>query len=417
MPVDIVDASVVVDLALLAAGLLLLASVAAARLSQRLRVPALLLFLGLGMLAGSDGPGGIAFNSPESAQAVGTVALVLILFAGGLDTSWIAVRPVLVPGILLSTVGVIITAVVVGTAAWWLLGTFSSFQLGQEGLSWTEALLLGAIVASTDAAAIFPLFRSGGMLPRARMRALIELEAGSNDPMAVILTTTLIGLLLAPDSGPGGAILALGTGLTLGVVVGVAMGLLAAAAIQKIGLDAAGLYPALALAFGLSTYGITDLMTGNGFLAVYVCGVIVGNRVTVNRLLIVQVNDAISWVAQIAMFLVMGLLIFPSQLLDVAPVGIALALVLMFVARPASVFSCLAPFGYSRSEMSYVAWSGLKGAVPIVLATFPATVGLNAASELFTVVFFVVIVSVLVQGWTQIPVGLRLGVLTRDPPG
>lgn len=345
----------VVDLALLAVGLLLLASVAAARLSQRLRVPALLLFLGLGMLAGSDGPGGVAFNSPESAQTVGTVALVLILFAGGLDESWIAVRPVLVPGILLSTVGVLITAFIVGTAAWWLLGSFSSFQLGQEGLSWTEGLLLGAIVASTDAAAIFPLFRSGGILPRPRIRALIELEAGSNDPVAVVLTTTLIGLLLSPTSGPGWAIVTLGTGLALGVVIGAGMGLLAVVAIERIGLDAAGLYPARALAYGLSTYGITDLMTGNGFLAVYLCGLIIGNRVIVNRLLIVQVNDAIAWVAQIAMFLAVGLLIFPSQLLDVAPVGIALALVLMFVARPASVLSRLAPFGYSRAEMSYVA--------------------------------------------------------------
>ncbi|MGB3764224.1 MAG: potassium/proton antiporter [Ornithinimicrobium sp.] len=404
----------IVDQGVLGVGLLLLASVVAARLSERLRLPALVLFLILGMLAGSDGPGGIVFDSLESAQTVGTVALVLILFAGGLDTEWATVRPVLAPGLLLSTVGVLITAFIVGTAAWWLLGSFSGFQIGQEGLTWTEGLLLGAIVASTDAAAIFPLFRGGGPMPKPRIRALLELEAGSNDPMAVILTTTLIGLLLTPSDGPGGAVLDLGVGLALGVVVGVGMGLLAAATIERIALNASGLYPALALAFGLSTYGLTELLTGNGFLAVYVSAVLIGNRVTTNHQLIVQVNDAVAWVAQIAMFLVMGLLVFPSQLLQVAPAAIALAVVLIFVARPISVVSCLKPFGYTRPEMTYVAWSGLKGAVPIVLATFPATLGVEAASELFSVVFFVVLVSVLVQGWSQIPVGRRLGVLTQD---
>lgn len=404
-----------VDFAVLAVGLLLLTSVVAARLSERLRVPALLLFLGLGMLAGSDGPGGIAFDSPGSAQAVGTVALIFILFAGGLDTSWSVVRPVLAPGLLLSTVGVLITAAIVGTAAWWLLGSFSGFQVGQQGLTWTEGLLLGAIVASTDAAAIFPLFRGGGFLPRPRIRAVIELEAGSNDPMAVILTTTVIGLVLSPTSGLGSAVVGLGTGLTLGVLMGVATGLLAVISIERIELDADGLYPALALAFGLSTYGLTELVTGNGFLAVYVCGVVIGNRVNTNRLLILQVNDAAAWMAQIAMFLVMGLLVFPSELLDVAPAGIAVALVLLLIARPLSVFACLAPFGYRRSEMTYVSWSGLKGAVPIVLATFPATGGIEAADELFSVVFFVVLISVLVQGWGQIPVGRRLGVFTEGP--
>lgn len=404
-----------VDVAVLAVGLLLLASVAAARLSERLRVPALLLFLGLGMLAGSDGPGGVAFDSPQAAQAVGTVALIFILFAGGLDTSWGIVRPVLAPGLLLSTIGVLITAVIVGTAAWWLLGSFSGLQIGQQGLTWTEGLLLGAIVASTDAAAIFPLFRSGGALPRPRIRAVIELEAGSNDPMAVILTTAVIGLVLAPDSGLGSAGATLATGLTLGVLAGLAMGLLAVVAVERIALDASGLYPALALAFGLSTYGFAELLTGNGFLAVYICGVVIGNRVKTNRMLILQVNDAVAWVAQIAMFLVMGLLVFPSQLLDVAPAGIAIALVLLLIARPVGVFTCLAPFGFTRPEMTYVAWSGLKGAVPIVLATFPATAGVEAADELFSVVFFVVLISVLVQGLGQIPVGRRLGVLTEDP--
>lgn len=404
-----------VDLAILATGLLLLGSVAAARLSERLRVPALLLFLILGMLLGSEGPGGIVFHSLESAQNVGTVALVLILFAGGLDTEWAIIRPVLAPGLLLSTVGVVITALIVGTAAWLLLGSFSNFQLGQDGITWTEGLLFGAIVASTDAAAIFPLFRGGGPVPRRRIRALLELEAGSNDPMAVVLTVTVIGLLLSPDDGLAGAGPELVSGLLLGALIGVGIGALAATVIERIALNASGLYPALSLAFGLTTYGVTELATGNGFLAVYVCGVVVGNRLTTNHALIVQVNDAVAWVAQIAMFLVMGLLVFPSQLLSVAPAGIALALVLMFVARPVSVFSCLSPFGYTQNEMTYVAWSGLKGAVPIVLATFPATAGVSAANELFSVVFFVVLVSVLVQGWSQIPVGRRLGVVAEDP--
>lgn len=398
-------------LSILLVGLLLLISVAAARVSERLRVPALLLFLGLGMLVGSEGLGGVDFESAVLAQAVGTVALVLILFSGGLDTEWSTVRPILAPGLILSTVGVLITTLIVGTTAWWLLESFADFSLGQDGLSWTEGLLLGAIVASTDAAAIFTLFRGGGPLPRPKIRALIELESGTNDPMAVILTTTLLGLITLQTAGPGAAIVGLAAGLVLGAVAGFLVGFVGAKTINRIDLGAKGLYPVLALAFGLSAYGIAELITGNGFLAVYVCGLMVGNRVIDNQTLIIQSNDALAWLAQIAMFLAMGLLVFPSQLIDVAPVGIAVALVLMFVARPASVLLCLAPFGYRRQEMGYVSWAGLKGAVPIVLATFPATVGLAAASDLFSVVFFVVVVSVLLQGWTQIPVARWLGVL------
>ncbi|UJH70439.1 potassium/proton antiporter [Ornithinimicrobium sp. INDO-MA30-4] len=331
-------------LAILLVGLLLLISVAAARLSEGLKVPALLLFLGLGMLVGSEGPGGVAFDSPVLAQAIGTVALVLILFSGGLDTEWSTVRPVLTPGLVLSTVGVLITTLIVGTTAWWLLASFTEFSLGQDGLSWPEGLLLGAIVASTDAAAIFTLFRGGGPLPRPRIRALIELESGTNDPMAVILTTTLLGLITFQTAGPGAALFGLATGLLLGVGVGWAVGVVGALAIDRVRLGASGLYPVLALAFGLSAYGLAELVTGNGFLAVYVCGLLIGNRVTAGRTVIIQSNDALAWLAQIAMFLTMGLLIFPSDLIDVAPVGIAVAVVLMFVGRPASAFLCLAPW-------------------------------------------------------------------------
>lgn len=231
--------------------------------------------------------------------------------------------------------------------------------------------------------------------------------------MAVILTTTLLGLITFQTAGPGAALFGLATGLLLGVGVGWAVGVVGALAIDRVRLGASGLYPVLALAFGLSAYGLAELVTGNGFLAVYVCGLLIGNRVTAGRTVIIQSNDALAWLAQIAMFLTMGLLVFPSDLIDVAPVGIAVAAVLMFVARPASAFLCLAPFGFDRKEMGYVSWAGLKGAVPIVLATFPATVGVAAASELFSVVFFVVVASVLLQGWTQIPVARRLGVLNK----
>ncbi|MDH3959060.1 MAG: potassium/proton antiporter [Actinomycetota bacterium] len=400
-----------VEVAVLVAGILLLAGVFAARASERLRVPALLLFLGVGMLAGSEGPGGIAFDSPEVAQAVGTVCLVVILFSGGLDTQWATIRPVLAPGLVLATAGVILTALVLGTAAWLLLGTYTTFELGEGGLSWPEALLLGVIVSSTDAAALFALFKGAGPMPTARIRSVLELESSTNDPVAVILTTVLLGVLTASAGGVGAAALDILVQILVGAVAGVGVGWVGAALVDRLGGAAAGLHPILALAVGFVAFGLTDLIGGNGFLAVYLAGLVLGNRISANRQLVLEVTDAFAWLAQIVMFLVLGLLVFPSELAGVAPVAVALAFVLMFLARPGAVFVCLAPFRFGARPMAYVSWAGLKGAVPIVLATFPATYGLGAAREVFSVVFVIVVVSVLVQGLTLESASRRMGVL------
>ena len=403
------------DLTVLAAGVLLILAVLSVRLSERLRMPVLLLFLGLGMAAGSEGPGGIAFDSPGLAQSVGTVCLVVILFAGGLDTAWSSVRSVVGPGLLLATGGVLVSTLILGTAAWWLLGSYTDLRLGGDGISWTEGLLIGAIVSSTDAAAIFGLFRSGSPAPRRRLRSLLELESGTNDPMAVILTVTLIGILNRGEASLGSALAGVLLGIVVGAVLGLLLGGVAAVGADALRLSIPGLYPVLCLGVALTTYGTAQAIEGNGFLAVYLCGLVLGNRVRSHRRLIIQVSDALAWIAQIAMFITMGLLVFPSELVGVAPVGIVLALILMFLARPVSVFLCLLPSGFSARESAYVSWAGLRGAVPVVLATFPATAGLTQAGDVFGVVFFLVVVSVLVQGFTLGPVGRRLGI--EEPAG
>ena len=361
------------------------------------------------MLAGSEGIGGIDFDAPAVAQDIGTVALAIILFSGGLDTHWATMRQVMAPALVLATVGVVITAVVVGTFAWWLLGSFTDIALGSDGVSWTEGLLLGVIVASTDAAAIFALLRRGGSRPHPRTRALLELESGTNDPMAVVLTTAVLGLLTGVSATH---VAAAGVDVVLNIVVGAAIGLLGGRAgsvgMARLALPAPGLSPVLAVGIGAVTYGAAEQLHGNGFLAVYLCGLVVGHDLRVNRDMTLQAVDALGWLAQITMFLAMGLLVFPSRLLEVAPAGIAIALVLMFVARPVAVISCLLPFRFRVDEVVYISWAGLKGAVPIVLATFPATVGLAAASEVFSVVFFVVVFSVAAQGLTLGPLATSL---------
>lgn len=388
---------------ILAAGVLLLLGVLASKLSDWLGVPALLLFLAVGMLAGSEGLGGIAFDSAEIAQAVGTVALVVILYSGGLDTNWSAVRPVLVPGLLLSTVGVCVTTLMLGGFAWFMLGEFSSFNIGTAGLTWLEALLLAAIVSSTDAAAVFSVFRTSPVQPLKRIRYLLEFESGSNDPMAVLLTTVILGLMTQPSTSAGQVLTTLILQFAAGGIAGCAIGFAGAWVVNRIGLAATGLLPVLVLAFGLLTFGIADAIGGNGFLAVYAAGLVIGNRLKVGREVVGPFHDGLSWLMQIAMFIVLGLLVFPSGLLPVAGVAIAMALFLMFVARPVSVFLCLLPFGKPSNEIGYVSWVGLRGSVPIVLATFPASYGIAGADAVFNVVFFIVLTSVLLQGLTLVP--------------
>lgn len=388
-----------IDLVLLVVGTLGALSIIATRTSSRLGVPALLFFLALGMVAGSEGPGGIAFEDYGIAQTVGVVALVFILFSGGLDTDWSAIRPVLWQGVALANVGVVLSAVLLG-----------GFALVVLGLDWQTALLLGAIVSSTDAAAVFSVMRERGVNLKHNLEPLIELESGSNDPMAVFLTTGIIGLMMTP----GAALLELLPSFLIQMLVGATGGLFFGRfivfAVNWVRLLQEGLYVVFTLALTLLTYAVTALLGGNGFLAVYLAGIVVGNANLVHKRSILRFHDGIAWLMQIAMFLTLGLLVFPSELLPVAPVGVLLALFLALVARPLSVIAVLLWFGRSLREMLMVSWAGLRGAVPIVLATFPLLAGVPEATTIFNVIFFIVVVSVLLQGMSVNWVSRRLGV-------
>ncbi len=397
------------NVAIALAGVLLLAGVLASKVAAKFGLPALVLFLVVGMLAGSDGPGGLYFDNPELTGAIGDGALILILFGGGLDTEWRRVRPVLGIGLTLSTLGVALTALLVGTFAWLMLGTFADFDLGPKGLSWVEGLLLGTIVSSTDAAAVFSILRSSDIKLRGELQPLLEFESGSNDPMAVLLTTNVVQILTTDSFSVVGLLGSLAQQLLVGSLVGYGAGRAMVWVVNHIRLTVPSLYPITTLALLLITFGLSDRLGGNGFLAVYLAGMVLGNLPIAQRELILSFHDGLSWLMSIAMFLVLGLLVFPSQLPSIALVGLAIALFLMFVARPVSVFLCLAPFAMPWAEKGFLAWVGLRGAVPIVLATVPLTAGIAGGEQIFNVVFFTVLVSVLVQGLSLVWAARRLG--------
>ncbi len=394
-----------IEHALVLAAVLLFAGVLASKLSARLGVPALLLFIGIGMLAGSDGPGGIWFDSAYLAQSLGTVALALILFSGGLETDWTAVRGVLWRAVSLATGGVVLTAA--------LVGVFVHLVLG---LRLIEGFLIGAIVSSTDAAAVFAVLRAQRMQLKARLQPLLELESGSNDPMAVFLTVAITQLLATPQTSVLSTLPMFIQQMALGGAVGYAMGKLAVLLINRLRLEAEGLYPVLMLSTVLFTYGAAASVGGSGFLAVYLAGIILGNTDFLHKRSLARFSDAVAWLMQITMFLVLGLLVFPSRLPQVAWPGLLLALFLVIVARPISVFVSLAFARLGFRHKLLVSWVGLRGAVPIVLATFPMVAGLPRAELHFDLVFFVVLTSVLIQG-TTIPLVARwLRLQAPTPP-
>ena len=380
---------------LLISSLLLFAGILASKASSRFGIPALLLFLVVGMIAGSEGPGGIPYDDPVSAQFVGVVALAYILFAGGLETSRSSFSQVLWQGLSLSTLGVFVTAALVGWLARMVLG-----------FSWLEGLLFGSIVSSTDAAAVFSVLRSQKIGLKGTTQALLEFESGSNDPMAVFLTTALIGLLRDPQSSWLSLIPAFLLQMVLGAAFGFAVGKAMVIVLNRMNLESEGLYPVTTLAAVLLTYGGTALVGGNGFLAVYIAGIVLGNSDFIHKRSIVRFHDGVAWLMQMAMFLVLGLLVFPSRLLPVAGSALLLSAFLVLVARPVAVMLGLS---FSRLEFRQkvlISWVGLRGAVPIVLATFPFLAGLPRADLYFNVVFFIVLTSVLVQG-TSIPLVAR----------
>jgi cell volume regulation protein A len=393
-----------VDGLVLLAALLALSAIALSKVSARIGVPALVLFVGLGMLAGSEGPGGIEFDNYQLAHGIGTVALVFILFDGGLRTSLQSLRLALWPSLTLATAGVVLTAAVSGLAATWVLD-----------VPLLEGLLLGSIVGSTDAAAVFALLRSKGMHLYRRVGATLEVESGANDPMAVFLTVVLTEVVVGAreiDSGLAG-FLALQAGA--GAAVGVAVGFGAAALVNRVRLSSAGLYPVLSGTLALLAYGLAAALGGSGFLAVYLAGIIFGNRRVVFQRGTFLFHDGLAWLSQIAMFVVLGLLSYPNRLLEAAGPGLLLAAILIVVARPLAVTACLLPFRYSGREVLFISWVGLRGAVPIVLAIYPVLRGVPGSEILFDVVFFAVFVSVLVQGWSLPTVARWLRLQTKAP--
>jgi cell volume regulation protein A len=386
-------------------GILLVVSVLSSRASERFGVPVALIFLLIGMLAGSEGIGGIPFEDYALAYRLGTVALVLILFDGGLNTPMSAVRRVAAPAAVLATVGVIGTAALVAVGARAL------------GFGWPEAMLLGAVVSSTDAAAVFAVLRGSGLQLTRRVGATLEIESGANDPMAVILTTVVTRSLLEPDVGFGWAVPAtIVLQIVVGAAIGLAIGFGGRLLLARTRLAASGLYAVLLVGIACLAFAVPTLVYGSGFLAVYVAAIVLGNGGLPYRAGLLRVHDALAWLSQVTMFLVMGMLVFPSRLLQVAPVALLLAAFLTVVARPLVVWLCLLPFRYPAREVAYICWVGLRGAVPIILAAFPVLAGAPGAERIFDVVFFVVVVSAFVPGATVPWLARRLRLESPEPP-
>lgn len=386
-----------IETILLLVSFLILLGIVVTRLSDRLGLPILLLFLAIGMMAGEEGPGRIAFSDAGMAQAIAVIALVLILFSGGLDMRWPDVRAVLKPATLLATLGVLITALLAGILAAILLEVPLLY-----------GLLLGAIVSSTDAAAVFSVLRTRDVNLRARLRPLLELESGSNDPMAVFLTVGCIFLLQHPDRSPLDLLWMFFLQMGIGGAAGFGSGKLIVHSLNRLRLTHEGLYPVFFLVSVMFIFAATSIAGGSGFLAVYVAAIVAGNGEFVHKKSLLRFFDGMAWLSQIAMFLALGLLVTPSNVLSVAGAGILVSFVLIFIARPAGVFLSLLFARYSFREKAFISWVGLRGAAPIILATFPLLAGLSHAELFFNIVFFIVLTSALFQGWSIVPVAKYL---------
>ncbi|THF86220.1 potassium/proton antiporter [Deinococcus sp. KSM4-11] len=393
-----------VELVLLAAGVLLLVSLGVSRVGGRLGIPGLLLFLGVGMLFGSDGLG-IQFHNYRLSQAIGTLALCFILFQGGLDTNWVQTRPVVRRGLSLATLGVL------GTAG--IMAAFTHFAFG---FPWLVAWLLGAIVSSTDASAVFSVLKERKLGLKGDVTPLLEFESGGNDPMAVFLTVGLLELIAHPEAGVLSIVPLFLEEMLIGALVGYALGRAALWIINHVQLQFEGLYSVLSIALALTIFGGAAVAGGSGFLAIYIAGVILGNAEFIHKRSLVNFHDGLSWLMQVAMFLTLGLLVNPHDLLPTAGLALACALVLVFLARPLSVYLSLANAKMPANEKGMVAWVGLRGAVPIVLATFPLLAHVPQAQTLFNIVFFIVLTSVLLQGTTLTLVARWLHVRENMPP-
>jgi potassium/hydrogen antiporter len=387
---------------ILVAGALLAAGIAGALLADRIRIPGLLLFLGLGMLAGSEGIGGIEFTDTELARTLGTIALVLILFEGGLTAGWSEIRPVLGTAVSLATAGTVITAVVAGLAAKWI------FDLGT-----LEGMLVGAAVAATDSAAIFAVLRRSTL--EKRLARSLEGESGMNDPVALLLVIGFIDWIQQPGYGLADMAGQLALKLAIGVAIGYVLGRLAVAGLNRVRMPTDGIYPVATIAIAALAYGLAEVAHGSGLFAVYLTALALGSSSIPARRTVVAFHEGVGWVAQIGLFILLGLLVFPSTLDDVAFEGLALSAVLILVARPLAAFAATFFARLGMRERAMLGWAGLRGATPIWLATFPVVAGVGTGQELFSIVFFVVVTSTLVQGASFEPLAGRLGLTTDEP--
>ncbi len=374
---------------ILIGSILLLISIVAGKTSYKFGVPTLLLFLTVGMIAGTDGIGGIHFNNPQLAQFIGIVSLNFILFSGGLDTSMDTVRPIFRIGLTLSTLGVILTATTLGTFVW-LITDFTFY----------ESMLLGSIVSSTDAAAVFSILRAKSLALKSNVRPILELESGSNDPMAYVMTIAFLTLTINPDKSIFSIIPFFLMQMILGSILGFIFGKVSKYTINNINLDFEGLYPVLVIALMFITFSFTDFLGGNGFLAIYISAMYLGNQDLIHKKSILKMYDGLAWLMQIVLFLTLGLLVYPNQIVPVIGIGIVISLFLIFIARPLSVFLSLLPFKLNVRKKMYLSWVGLRGAVPIVFATYPLLAGIDKAGMIFNIVFFISVTSVLIQGTT-----------------
>lgn len=396
---------------LLIGSILLFASIIAGKAGYRFGLPALLIFLGVGMAFGVDGLG-IRFDSPTSTQFIGVLSLSVILFSGGMDTKISAIRPILGRGLLLSTLGVVLTTLFVGGFIYMI----STWVDGFIKFTIQESFLLAAIISSTDSASVFSILGSKRMGLKHNLRPLLELESGSNDPMAYMLTILILQIITLGSFSASDAVIMLLMQMSIGGVVGWLLGRVGLLIMRRLNIDNKSMYSVLMLAFAFFIFSFTDLIKGNGYLAVYVAGLTIGNGKFANRRTIKAFFDGCAWLFQIVMFLTLGLLVNPAQLLDIWVMGLVVALFLIFIARPTMVFLTLWPWGRRitiRSKL-FISWVGLRGAVPIIFATYPLIAGIENSHHIFNIVFFITIVSLGLQGTTVGWMGKKLGLATKE---
>ena len=381
---------------LLICSVILFVSILAGKAGFRVGLPALLLFLGIGMLFGSDGLG-LQFSNPQIAQFIGMIALSIILFSGGMDTKLSEIKPIASQGVVLATLGVLVTTAITGYFIFWLTGLVA----GYETLTLAESLLMAAVMSSTDSASVFSILRSKGVYLKQRLRPTLELESGSNDPMAYMLTIILIAYIQSNGMNFLDGAISLAVQLILGLIAGYILGKVSVWIINKVNVENQSLYPILLLAVIFFIFSITSLLKGNGYLAVYIAGLVVGNTKIIHKKSIVTFFDGFTWLWQIVMFITLGLLVNPHELLPVAGIGLTVGIFMIIFARPITVFLCLLPFrDFTTKAKLYISWVGLRGAVPIIFATYPLIAGIENANLIFNVVFFITILSLLVQGTT-----------------